>query len=520
MTSAALALGVTELVSGVEANTPGSIASVGRAFISWAPGSLERWAIDTFGTGDKPALLAGIVVICLLLGALVGVVAQRQPAAAPFGFGVFAVAGALAALDDPLVPTAIAVAAPMLGAYSGIFALLMMRTRLLQSTMAPPAPPATVAATATPSATSIVVESPTNPHASRRAFFAYAGGAAALAATAAGAGKALRGRGAAEQARAQVRLPAGSGRITTPADTSFDAITGLTPRITPNEDFYLIDTALLKPQVNPANWKLTIEGMVERPYELTFDEILAMDLVDEELTIACVSNEVGDDLIGNAVWTGVPLLDVLDRAGIQPGATQVAQRSVDGWTCGFPTELLRDGRPALLVVGMNGEPLPIIHGFPARVVVSGLYGYVSATKWIETITLTTWEDFDGYWMDKGWSKEGPVKTQCRIDVPRRGRTLVAGPAPIAGVAWAPIRGISKVEVRVDEGDWVEATLSSVGTDFTWIQWMAEWEAVPGEHVIDARATDGEGETQTAAIAPPAPNGATGYPRRSVVVEDA
>ncbi len=288
---------------------------------------------------------------------------------------------------------------------------------------------------------------------------------------------------------------------------------GITPLVVPSDDFYLIDTALTKPQVDPANWSLTIKGMVDREVTYTYQDLLDRAETIAPVTLSCVSNEVGGDLVGNAVWRGLPLIELLDEAGVQPGATQIASRSVDGWSCGFPTEVAYDGRTALVAVGMNGEPLPIRHGFPARLVVAGLYGYVSATKWLSEIELTTLEDFDGYWIPRGWSKLGPVKTQSRIDTPSQGDTVEAGTVvPIAGVAWAPDRGVAKVEVRVDEGEWVEAQLGeSLGPD-AWVQWLVPWEATEGRHVVQVRATDGTGETQTATPAPPAPDGAQGWHR--------
>jgi DMSO/TMAO reductase YedYZ molybdopterin-dependent catalytic subunit len=229
------------------------------------------------------------------------------------------------------------------------------------------------------------------------------------------------------------------------------------------------------------------------------------------VTLSCVSNEVGGGLIGNAKWTGVRLVDLLERAGVQEGADQIVGRSVDGWTSGFPTELAFDGRDPLVAVGMNGEMLPPAHGFPARLVVPGLYGYVSATKWLEEIELTTWDGFDSYWVPRGWSKEGPIKTQSRIDVPARGATVGGDPAVFAGIAWAPIKRITRVEVRVDDGPWEIASLTSPLSDASWVQWRHEMELAPGGRWrLQVRATDGDGETQTENIAPPAPDGATGW----------
>jgi len=295
-------------------------------------------------------------------------------------------------------------------------------------------------------------------------------------------------------------------------------VEGLSPLITPNADFYRIDTALSVPRVDLEAWRLRIAGMVDRPFEVTHDDLLDMDLVERYVTLACVSNEVGGGLVGTAAWLGVPLAALLDRAGVQPGATQVVGRSVDGFTVGFPTDVVYDGREAMVAVGMNGEPLPLEHGFPARLVVAGLYGYVSATKWLTELELTTWESFDAYWVPRGWSKEGPIKTQARIDTPRAGQTVGPGERVVAGVAWAPNVGIERVEVQVDDEPWVEAELSEPLGDDAWRQWRVGWVATPGRHVIKVRATDRNGVTQTDASAPPAPDGATGWHTIRVLVE--
>ena len=278
------------------------------------------------------------------------------------------------------------------------------------------------------------------------------------------------------------------------------------------------------PQVDAGDWKLSIKGMVDNPYELDFDQLLEMVAIDQSATLACVSNRVGGSLVGNAIWLGVPLAMLLDRAGVQEGATQVVGRSLDGFTVGFPTEVALDGRPAMVAVGMNGEPLPASHGFPARLIVPGLYGYVSATKWLSEIELTTLEAFDAYWIPRGWSKTAPIKTQSRIDVPRKDSKVPAGTVQIAGVAWGGIRSISRVEVRVSgttgsTGEWREAQIGEALTQSSWRQWAIEWDATPGAYLIDVRATDGNGDTQTAEVARPAPNGATGYHRVGVRVED-
>jgi DMSO/TMAO reductase YedYZ molybdopterin-dependent catalytic subunit len=289
-----------------------------------------------------------------------------------------------------------------------------------------------------------------------------------------------------------------------------NTVTGISPIVTPNSDFYRIDTAISVPSVDVNNWTLSISGMVDRPYEMTFAQLIDMGLVETPVTLSCVSNKVGGNLVDNAVWRGVPLADVLNRAGVQRGATQIVGRSVDNWNSGFPTELAFDGRTALVAVAMNGEPLPREHGFPARLVIAGLYGYVSATKWLEEIRLTTWEGFDSYWVPRGWAKRGPIKTQSRIDVPRRSARVRRGRVAIAGIAWAPTRSIGKVEVQIDDNPWVTAELSNNMSINSWRQWVYAWDASPGSHRIRCRATDGTGYTQTSEVRPPAPDGATGW----------
>ncbi|NND75724.1 MAG: molybdopterin-dependent oxidoreductase, partial [Ilumatobacter sp.] len=286
----------------------------------------------------------------------------------------------------------------------------------------------------------------------------------------------------------------------------------------PNDSFYRIDTALVVPQVSKDSWKLSIAGLVDNPIELTFDELLARPQIERYITLSCVSNPVGGDLVGNALWQGVLLRDIFDEAGLQPGAEQVVSRSVDGWTCGTPIEAIMDGRDSILAVAMNGEPLPAQHGYPVRMVVPGLYGYVSATKWVTDIRLTRWEDFDAYWVPRGWSKRGPVKTMARIDTPRSGSDHT-GEVVIGGVAWAVHRGVSKVELRIDEGEWHECELAGVPTADTWVQWAYRLDgAAEGRHVVEVRAFNGDGEPQPEEPAPVAPNGAQGYHRIAVDVK--
>ncbi|HEY5579476.1 MAG TPA: molybdopterin-dependent oxidoreductase, partial [Acidimicrobiia bacterium] len=280
-----------------------------------------------------------------------------------------------------------------------------------------------------------------------------------------------------------------------------------------NEDFYRIDTSLSVPRIQLDDWTVKLTGMVDRPFELTYEELLDLPMQERYVTLCCVSNEVGGDLVGNAKWMGVPLVDLLERAGVQQGATQIVGRAVDDFTVGFPTEVALDGREALVAVAMNGEPLPFEHGFPARLVVSGLYGYVSATKWLSEIELVPWDAFDAYWIPRGWSKEGPIKTQSRIDLPRTNAALPAGPHRIAGVSWAQNRGVTKVEVQFGDGSdaapWHEVEVSEPLSKDTWIQWVYDWDAQPGNYLIRVRATDATGMTQPPGYTSPRPDGADG-----------
>ncbi|MDQ3946141.1 MAG: molybdopterin-dependent oxidoreductase, partial [Actinomycetota bacterium] len=352
----------------------------------------------------------------------------------------------------------------------------------------------------------------------RRAFLAAAGTVAGVAVASAALGRSFS-RAAASASRLRYALP-GVARPLPPAPPEASAaVEGVTPVVVPNDRFYRIDTRLLgPPRVDVEGWRLRFTGMVERPFELTYQELLALPMVEEYVTLACVSNEVGGDLVGNAAWRGVPLGTLLDRAGVKQDASQIVGRSVDGFTVGFPTDVATDGRHSLVAVGMNGELLPSEHGFPARLVVAGLYGYTSATKWLDEVHLTTWDSFDAYWIPRGWAKFAPVKVQSRIDTIRP-NPIVAGPVVVAGVAWAPHRGISRVEVQVDDEPWLDAELARELSPSAWRQWLFRWPATPGAHRLRVRATAGDGETQTADTSPPAPDGATGYHTIRIRVEE-
>ena len=554
---AAVGLGFGELMEGAFESIPSLVVAVSELLSDYTPGDVVRFSIDTFGTSQKSLLTAGIIIVSMALGGVLGRFAARgRPEVTRAGFALFGLLGGWAAARNPMSPAVgswvVALAAAVLAAGTTLLLARLATKRAVPALAAEPRDPAGAAKPVesdTPGGPVAPAEpeglrTPAAPGTTRRAFFVYAAGAGAAALAMVGLGRSLRGQSAAEQfleanalRPSETTVPpapttepqAASVSTTTPTtlasepagpsvqaqladlDTLDDEVAGISSYVTPNDSFYRIDTAFGRvPQVDPGDWRLRFTGMVDNPYEITFDEIQAMDLSDYVITLSCVSNEVGGNLVGNAVWTGVPLSALLDRAGVQAGADQVVGRSVDDWTAGFPAGVVYDGRNAILAIGMNDEFLPTSHGFPARLVVAGLYGYVSAVKWIEEINLTTWNGFDGYWVPRGWSKEGPMKTQSRIDVPG-GRELVAGqPTPIAGIAWAPTRGIERVEVNVDDEGWLPCQLGEALGDETWVQWHREWTPSAGQHRIQVRATDGDGITQRSEEVSPAPNGAEGW----------
>lgn len=497
--AAAAALGLAELAAGLLPAAPSLVLAVGAAVIDLVPPPVKDAAIAVFGVYDKVALVVGILVVAAAFGAAVGLAAARLPAVGVLGVAAFGVLGVVAAAGDPRTSVLLAAVVAAVGVAAGSGVLLWL-VRALPDRLASPAEPGTSAAAGPRPDTT----------ADRRRFLGMVAGVVAVAAFTAAGGRLLARRAATSAARAAVELPPPAEPAPAPPDGASFAIDGLSPLYTPNDDFYRIDTALSVPQVDPATWRLGVTGMVDRPLSLSYEDLLALPQVEVDVTLLCVSNEVGGDLVGNARWTGVRLADLLDRAGVRVGAGQVVGRSVDGWTAGFPTDAVLDGREAIVAVGMNGEPLPLRHGFPARLVVPGLYGYVSATKWLAEIELTTWEGFDAYWVPRGWSKEAPIKTQSRIDVPAARSRVPAGPTAIAGVAWGGLRGVSRVEVSVDDGPWQEADLAEPLSAVTWRQWRWRWDATAGRHRLRVRATDGEGAVQTAERSRPAPDGATGY----------
>lgn len=499
--AAAVALAAAELLAGLAGPVPSLVTAVGNAVVEAGSGTpVKDIAIALFGTAEKTALIVGTALLSLVLGAGLGVLGRRRGMWLPaLGFAAFGLLGIAATTVNPLDSTAWSVPAAVVAAGSGIAVLrwLLAYDARLVTAAGSGAAPEKVAR-------------------GRRDLLRIALALGAVAGVTGALGRSLVGRGQTNAAREAVVLPdAAASTIRVPEGTAFEGIDGLSPLFTPNDDFYRIDTALMPPVVDVTTWQVRIHGMVDREVVLTYEDLLSMEQLEQPVTIACVSNEVGDDLIGTAMWQGVRLADVLDMAGVDPAvATQLVGRSVDGWTAGFPTDIAFDGRDAMIAVAMNGEPLPVDHGFPARLIVPGLYGYVSATKWLSEIELTTWEAFDGYWVPRGWSKEGPIKTQSRIDAPPRGAALTAGEVWVAGVAWAQRRGITRVEVQVDDGDWQDAELAEELDVDVWRQWRWRWDATPGEHAIRVRATDADGVTQSEERVPVAPDGAEGYHTRS------
>jgi DMSO/TMAO reductase YedYZ molybdopterin-dependent catalytic subunit len=477
--------------SGLAGGTPSPLFAVGGAFVDRTPPWLKDFAVSTFGTYDKVALIVGMALFLIAVCAVIGIVGARRRTAGMVAFGFLGAIGMLAVATRPhsgtldLLPT-------LIGTAAGLWALSTLWER------------------ADEGARGTTVE--------RRRFLLGGAGFTIAGITAASLGQSL-GQGArlASQSRASVRLPRAVKPVVIPPGAQLD-VRGVTPYIVPNADFYRIDTALLVPQLDASGWSLKVHGMVDQEVNLSWATLLTKPMQDSLVTLMCVSNEVGGNLTGNAVWTGWPVRELLTMAGPRPGADMVLSTSSDGWTAGTPLSVLTDDRNALLAIAMNGQPLPFEHGFPVRMVVPGLYGYVSATKWVTDLKVTTFAQDEGYWTPRGWSERGPVKTESRIDVPRSGDRVSAGKVAVAGIAWAQHRGIKAVEVRVDNGGWQQARLADEPTVDSWRQWVLPWQATRGSHTITVRATDTEGVTQTATPAPPAPDGATGWHTITVNVD--
>ncbi len=464
-------------------------AALGATVVDGTPAWLKDWAIATFGTADKVALAVGMAVVCTGLSVAVGLLGARYRTWATAAVCLLTAVCAACALTRPeadltaLVPS-------VLAGVAGVLVLHLLLDRAAAVT----------------------------ENGDRRRFLAAVGGTIAGSALLAAAGALLtRSRSTTEAVREQVPVPEPVDAAPPIPSGAQVELPGMPPFVTPNEDFYRVDTAFVVPQVDPQEWRLRVHGLVDQEVTLTFAELLDAALVEATITLTCVSNNVGGDLAGNATWIGLPVREVLARAGVQPAADMVLSRSVDGFTASTPLPVLTDERNALLAVAMNGEPLPVEHGFPVRMVVPGLYGYVSATKWVSELEVTRFADATAYWTERGWAPRGPIKTACRIDVPTSGSELPAGTVPIGGTAWAQHRGVQRVQVQVDEGPWQDAELAATPGVDTWRQWSFTWAgATPGRHAVRCRAWDPSG-VQTAATAPPVPDGASGYHVISLVI---
>jgi DMSO/TMAO reductase YedYZ molybdopterin-dependent catalytic subunit len=481
------------------------VDAVGVQVIDWAPGAVKDWAVRELGTSDRPLLRAGICTALVVLAAVAGAIGSRpgrRPRAIAIGlaaglglvgvaFAIFSrsAAGGPVSRVLPAATTAVVAAAGM---------ALVVR-----------------ALHRAPIARGVGGEQPAGFD--RRRFLVTVSALAVVGGGAWGATKVVATRsGEALRARFRVPKPADAAPFR-PAGVQV-SVPGVSPFVTPNGKFYRVDTLLEVPQIDPDKWELRIHGMVDRELTLSLADLVDRRLIERDITLTCVSNEVGGPYVSTARWIGVPIADVLKEVGVRQGADAVKSTSVDGLTIGTPLQALTDGRDAMFAVAMNGEPLPFAHGFPVRMVVPGLYGYVSATKWIVDFEVTRFQDFSAYWTDRGWSVEGPIKTSARIDVPKAFGNLKAGPAVAAGVAWAQRRGIEKVEVQVDDGPWRPAKLAAADGIDTWRQWLFRWDATPGTHKLTVRATDGEGNVQTTQQAAPRPNGSSGLHNVVFMVE--
>lgn len=493
LSAAVVAVGLAELVAALVEPSASPFAVIGGGLIDLAPSWAKDAAIALFGTGDKIALITGIAIVLAGVAALAGILESRR---AGVGSTILAALGVLALVAAMIRPGA-GPFAWLPGLVAGITAVVALRLLVRRLHPVPYARPDAE---------------------ERRRFLLWTVGVAATGAAALIVANVARGATRSiEAVREALRLPSPVRSAPAVAAGAELDVPGLAPVVTPNAQFYRIDTALIVPRIDPADWSLRIHGMVEREVVISWDELLALPMTEAHVTLACVSNEVGGDLIGNALWLGHPVRELLARAGVDPDADMVLSRSSDGFTASTPIEALTDDRDALLAVGMNGDPLPIEHGFPVRMVVPGLYGYVSATKWVTDLEVTRFDRATAYWTDRGWSERGPIKLQSRIDVPRRGGRLEPGDVMIAGMAWQQHVGVDGVEVRIDGGPWRAAELATAISDDTWVQWRLPWVAESGAHTIECRALSADGETQTSDPADVVPDGAQGWHRIEVSV---
>jgi DMSO/TMAO reductase YedYZ molybdopterin-dependent catalytic subunit len=509
--AAVAGLGAAELAAALFAPDGSPILVVGALVIDLVPGWVKEAVVALFGTGDKAVLIVCLGLGVVVLSAVAGVLELRRPPTGrviAMAFGSLAVFAAMTrthanAADALPSVVAMVVAAVLLT----VFVNMLRRPRSAAS----PAPAAAPAGALGP-------RDRRSGGLDRRRFLAFAGASAGLGILAGIGGQLILAAGrAADAARSLFALPAPAVTAAPILAGASFAIAGLAPVITPNADFYRIDTALQVPRIDPRAWTLKITGLVETEVAIRYQELLGLPLEESTTTLACVSNYIGGDLIGNATWLGYPIRTLLARAKPLAGADMVLSRSQDGWTASTPLEALTDGRNAILAVGMNGEPLPYEHGYPVRMVVPGLYGYVSATKWVVELKLTRFDTETAYWTTRGWSERGPVKLSSRIDVPKTDAGVSAGQVTVAGVAWSQHVGISAVQVQVDNGAWTDATLAEAISADTWRQWAWTWPATAGRHTLRVRATDANGLVQTSVVRDVAPDGATGLHEISVTV---
>ncbi|WP_136055740.1 molybdopterin-dependent oxidoreductase [Microbacterium sp. K24] len=505
----AVFLAVAELFALLFARAASPILAVGGFVIDIVPQPFKEFAIATFGEYDKLVLLGSLGLAVVIASAIAGIL---QLVKAPLGVIALIIAGVLstAAIVTRAGAPALAFLPPVLGTIAGSIVLILLVRRLRTWRAAALPERADDAAADAETAEPKGID--------RRRFFMVAAISGVSAVVVGVASRAVSMTvGSVEAIRDSLKLPGAKSKVTIPEGAELD-IKGLSKLYTPNKDFYRVDTALTVPTIDPATWRLTIDGMVDQKVEMSFQDLLDMGLDEYSITLTCVSNEVGGELAGNAMWLGVPLRDVLKKAGVKSGADMVLSKSVDGYTASTPLSALTDDNlDAILAVAMNGEPLPAEHGFPVRMVVPGLYGYVSATKWLTELKVTTFAKDEAYWTPRGYSAEAPIKFSSRLDTPSIGEAVPAGRIPIAGVAWAQSVGIERVEVKIDEGEWTAATMSTPVNDDTWVQWFMEWDATPGTHYVAVRAVNKNGDLQIEERAPIAPNGSSGWQRSLIRV---
>ncbi|BDZ46512.1 molybdopterin-dependent oxidoreductase [Naasia aerilata] len=486
--AACVGLGVGELLAAFVGTSP--LSGVSSFVIDLTPGWLKEFVISFAGTADKVVLILSLLVVVAVTAVLAGLLERVRP---PWGsalLGLLAVV-AVVAVSTRSGATPLAPLPAVVGAAASIVALRLLTRRAVREERVVDAPAAAAGST-------------------RRSFLVTSIAAAVIGAAAAATAQTVSlGSRAIETARRAIRLPQPATAAPPVPPGAILDVPGISPLITPNADFYRIDTAVFLPLLDPAEWTLKITGMVEHPVEIGYDQLLALPMTESRITIGCVSNPVGGPYISTATWLGYPIRNLLAWAKPLPDADMVLSKSSDGFTAGTPIEALTDDRDALLAVGMNGAPLPREHGFPARMVVPGLFGYVSATKWVVELEVTRYDRVQAYWTQRGWGEQGPVKMSSRIDVPIAGRKVSAGTVTVAGVAWEQHTGISKVEVQVDDGPWNEARLGDALSADTWRQWSWDWPAEPGTHTLTVRATDTDGVLQDTTMRNVLPDGATG-----------